>query len=776
MTLTPADDAPLIVATLADLQAGALPLPTALRVIAGEVHRPAWRVAFEQLAAAIDRGTSLPQALEAPEITKCLPAHLRGLLNTAATGNSVSATIDMLEYHRTAGEERQNLLRALAYPGLVVVVALIVCTFAAWLVTDHFMPMFAEFSLELPVTTQLVQKASYVILFAAVYLLPLAILAFLLVAFLGGAATLASLLPVVPLIGPVLHWSAIAELLRVTARLIDEGISLPQALRWGAEGQSNSFIAEEARRLATEVEQGMPLHIAWNEHPLLPESLGPLLRLAVGEHLSGRMLRAAAELLSTRVKQRTELVTTILPPILFLVVGMLIFAIIYSTIVPMIEWIHGMLFWDFSGNRSRDLTLVIPSYLNLSILVIPAFCMLLSMHILYGHSRVRNSFRQAFTVGAYALFVFAICGVVIGTFAFSSLALFPVIFIILSAIWIRYRRGDDRGLLAGLALAADEQIPLVDMAAAFATERRGGRARLVQQALTRGIPLSKALRAGGIALPAGALAAIALGEHRGEMGPLLRESLEPLGNFDAGLNRFVQRFLIWLVLMLKGVAVWLFLAMNIIPVYLAMEREFGVGLYPSGYLHFLGKGTRWFLSPGVELPLLLIVPLTFLILIIQQLGFSPNWIPFVPWLRRRYDSAVILHTLAAGIRSSLPVPAILRLMADSYPVKSIRTKLRKTVERTEAGEDGWSCLQTYGLLRPREAAALRAAGRVGNLAFVLSELSRTVVRRLEFRLHVGTHVLQVIGLIALGTLAVIATVSVILPLSALTTGLSGAGS
>jgi type II secretory pathway component PulF len=167
--------------------------------------------------------------------------------------------------------------------------------------------------------------------------------------------------------------------------------------------------------------------------------------------------------------------------------------------------------------------------------------------------------------------------------------------------------------------------------------------------------------------------------------------------------------------------------------------------------------------------------LLYFLIVAHHLGFYPHWLPFVSWFRRRYDAAVALHALAAGVRAQLPLPDVLRLLSETYRVRRMKRRLQRVSKDVAAGAETWQSMQRNGLIRPSEAAALRGAERVGNLPFALEAIRSTIIRREEFRLHLAGNVLQTVGLMTLAAMVLIATMAIIYPLSHLTLGLATGG-
>src|SRR5690606_9019751 len=78
---------------------------------------------------------------------------------------------------------------------------------------------------------------------------------------------------VVPLLGPIWRWSAVAEMARLMSSLVGRGVPLPEALRLTSAGVSNAHLADVCRELAAGVEQGRELASLVIVSPWLPASL-----------------------------------------------------------------------------------------------------------------------------------------------------------------------------------------------------------------------------------------------------------------------------------------------------------------------------------------------------------------------------------------------------------------------------------------------------------------------------------------------------------------------
>jgi len=210
------------------------------------------------------------------------------------------------------------------------------------LVVPTFRVMFDEFGLKLPVPTIYVLRATEF----ATRFFPLVV--GLLVAIcigtrlIGGRAGLSCLVTNLPLIGPAWHWTGVAEMLRCLSLLVGYRVPLPEALRLTANGVTDAYVGEQCRALATRVEQGRSLTMSLVNLRTLPLSIVPLVRWGEQHDQLDSSLRSAAEMIENRLKVRTHVLAQIIPPLLFVLVGVSLASAIISLFLPLISLIQGL--------------------------------------------------------------------------------------------------------------------------------------------------------------------------------------------------------------------------------------------------------------------------------------------------------------------------------------------------------------------------------------------------------------------------------------------------
>lgn len=139
------------------------------------------------------------------------------------------------------------------------------------------------------------------------------------------------------------------------------------------------------------------------------------------------------------------------------------------------------------------------------------------------------------------------------------------------------------------------------------------------------------------------------------------------------------------------------------------------------------------------------------------------------WVRRSFsrDCSAVLRSLALGVESGLPMVEVLDRLAGSELGTRVRMGVRWVEADLRAGRPWIASLARRHLIRPVDAAVLRTAERVGNLAWCLRERADALDRRRSLRLRALAVVLQPVAAIALGGLVLVAALTYFLPLVAM---------
>lgn len=337
--------------------------------------------------------------------------------------------------------------------------------------------------------------------------------------------------------------------------------------------------------------------------------------------------------------------------------------------------------------------------------------------------------------------------------------------------YFKYVTAERRALLWALAVAAEREIPLEQAARAFADERAvqiGIRVSRLADLLESGVPLPTALVLTRNALPADALLAVRLGLATGCLGPALRMSIRHGDLVDRMMREVLGRFLYLFGVLAAGTLVLEFTMLKIVPVFVKMFDEFELRLPRVTQVVVAVAEVA-----NYVVPLLCAVVLIVVLVVISYFGrWSRYELPGFNWIWLRSDAALVTRALALTVQLGRELGPALRLLAEQYPRPSVGKRLQRAAERVDQGAHWCDALRSVRLLTETDVAVLKAAERVGNLAWALEEMAEGSLRRWTLRWRILVSVAFPFLVLALGLVVLLIVVGLFIPLVSMIQGLS----
>jgi type II secretory pathway component PulF len=335
------DTAEALVERVAQLGESGAPLVAGLRAAADESDSLRLAMALRRVAAEVERGRALDEVVAGA--ARRLPPHLAGLIRAAQrTGRLGQVLAEWIENRRVARQHWRSVVSALTYPALTVALAILIYIVFATFVVQPLRMIVEDLHLRLPVNLNVLFWISTTGL--VFFLVACLTLAAMLVGLrlIGGRSVWSLMITHLPLIGSTWHWTGVAEMLRSLSLLVEHQIPLPEALRLTGGGIGDAYVGGLCRDLAVRVEGGTPLFLAIIQQRSLPLSIVPLVRWGQQSGAVADGLRSAAEMLEGRLRMQSLLLVQIVPPLIFLVVGVMILSLVGAIGATLLTLIQGL--------------------------------------------------------------------------------------------------------------------------------------------------------------------------------------------------------------------------------------------------------------------------------------------------------------------------------------------------------------------------------------------------------------------------------------------------
>lgn len=330
-----------LIERVAQLGESGAPLVAGLRAAADEADSLLLARALRRVAAAVERGQALDEVIAGA--TRRLPAHLAGLIRAAQRSGDLGHVLaEWLEIRRAARMHWRSVIAALTYPGITLALAIAIYLLVATAVVNPFKSIVEEFGLIIPVNLNVIHWVSTTGLVLLGAMIGIGGIMLVLLRLIGGRAAWSWMMTQLPLVGNTWHWTGVAEMLRSLALLVEHRIPLPEALQLTAGGIGDAYVGGLCRDLVRRMEKGTPLFMAMIHQRSLPLSIVPLIRWGQAHDVLPDGLKSAAEMLEGRLRFRSTLIVQIIPPLIFIVVGVMVLSLVFIVVSTMVKLISGL--------------------------------------------------------------------------------------------------------------------------------------------------------------------------------------------------------------------------------------------------------------------------------------------------------------------------------------------------------------------------------------------------------------------------------------------------
>lgn len=339
-TIKPKDIA-LFTRQLSTMIKAGVPLLQSFDIVARGSENPKMTKLLLAIKGDIETGTSLNQAF------RKYPMHFDALYcNLIEAGEQAGILENLLDRLATYMEKTENIKRkiksALMYPIAVIVVAFVVVTIIMIFVIPSFEQVFSSFGADLPAPTMFVIGMSklFVKYWYIVLLVPPAAVYFFLQAWKRNEKVqqfMDRLLLKIPIFGPLVEKSVIARWTRTMSTMFAAGVPLVESLDSVAGAAGNSVYAQATKRIQQDVAQGTSLSTAMTTQRLFPVMV--LQMTTIGEESGSvdHMLGKAADFYEAEVDDMVAGISSLMEPIIIVVLGVVIGGIVVSMYLPIFK-------------------------------------------------------------------------------------------------------------------------------------------------------------------------------------------------------------------------------------------------------------------------------------------------------------------------------------------------------------------------------------------------------------------------------------------------------
>jgi len=317
-----------------------LPMIQCLEILAQQAETPQFREVIDRVKEDVQSGSTLADALSRHK--KAFDELYVSMVDAGEIGGALDQILSRLATYREKADALARKVRgALVYPSVIVVVAVLVTFVMLTYIVPVFARMFAGLGAELPGPTQIVLGISHFLRQNILGGFVLLVAFFIFYRYYSktpnGRLLVDKLKLRTPMIGSLIRKSAVARFTRTLGTLISSGVSILDALEITAKTSGNRVIQDAIRRSVVSIAEGETITQPLKETGVFPPMVCQM--ISVGERTGGldEMLQKIADFYEEEVDAAVSALTSVIEPIIVVLMGVVIGGILIAMYLPMFD-------------------------------------------------------------------------------------------------------------------------------------------------------------------------------------------------------------------------------------------------------------------------------------------------------------------------------------------------------------------------------------------------------------------------------------------------------
>lgn len=317
-----------------------LPLIQCLEILSQQSDSQQLREIIDKVRQSVQSGSTLADALSRHK--KAFDDLYVSMVDAGEIGGALDQILLRLAAYREKADALARKVKgALAYPSVIVTVAIGVTFVMLTYIVPIFAKMFQGLGAELPGPTQMVLNLSAFLKGNILTGLILFVALFIFYRWYSktdkGRLLIDKVKLRTPLLGSLLRKTAISRFTRTLGTLIQSGVSILDALEITAKTAGNRVIHDAIKRSVVSIAEGETITHPLKETGVFPPMVTQM--IAVGEKTGGldEMLQKIADFYDEEVDAAVAALTSIIEPVIIVLMGLVIGGILIAMYLPMFE-------------------------------------------------------------------------------------------------------------------------------------------------------------------------------------------------------------------------------------------------------------------------------------------------------------------------------------------------------------------------------------------------------------------------------------------------------
>lgn len=323
-----------------------IPLVDAVKILAKQSTNKATKKAFQRLVYELLQGKNLSDAMEKQE--KVFPKLLINMVKTAElTGDLPSILDDMADYYTSMERTRKQMISAMTYPVIVLIIAFGVLIFMLTYLVPQFASMFAENNATLPALTLFILNVSnfvreyYLYLIIGIVVI-IGVFIYLYKNVVAFRTAIQTLLMHIPVIKDVIIYSQVSNFTSTFASLINHGVFITDSMEILSKITNNEIYKRIINKSLNNLGKGESISESFRGEWAFPVVAYEMLVTGENTGQLGLMMEKVADHFQALHKNLIDQMKSLMEPLMICCLAAIVGVILLSIVEPMFS-IYGQI-------------------------------------------------------------------------------------------------------------------------------------------------------------------------------------------------------------------------------------------------------------------------------------------------------------------------------------------------------------------------------------------------------------------------------------------------
>jgi len=316
-----------------------IPLADSMVILGKQAKSKKDRNLYKKIVFELNKGLNFSQALE--KQGNIFPRLLINMLKTSElTGNLTENLDDMAEYYRTSDENRKQIISAMTYPSIILVVSIAILTFIMLYVVPQFVGIYNQLHSELPLITKIVIGISNF------FQQNVIMITFVVIAIIIGCVIMYKILSSfryklqyvvmhIPVIKNLVIYKELIMFTKTFASLIRHGVFITDSMEILRKITNNEIYKVIINKAINNLADGNGLAVAFKDHWAFPNIAYEMLLTGEKTGRMGAMMENVSRHYENEQKTLVTQLKSLVEPVMIILLAGIVGVIVLSVIVPM---------------------------------------------------------------------------------------------------------------------------------------------------------------------------------------------------------------------------------------------------------------------------------------------------------------------------------------------------------------------------------------------------------------------------------------------------------